>query len=538
MTVNIPDVNVVSGSIVVSNADYTLYCYPHGSTKGEDITYTKKMRLKPGFNFLLAVGKNNYFGYSQLSVESYVNPINCNIKLKKSTFGIEQYDSGQLHLTYSGFEQKPIVLLSSQSNEPISQKYDGWSISYPENEEITYSFDEYMTYNYEYANNIDVGIASCTVKSTHLENTTPKTLTFTIDRLSMLSTTIDGINTKYVLSGNALGSSSIPVEPTPVVKYNSKIFSANDGYVVSYLSNSWIGKASLTIEGVNNLCAYATREFDIVGNMKDANATYEDSIQFDGQDHKQIPSNVTLFNKALEKDVNYSISYPNIDFVSPGNKIFNLDGLESGFCFNTQEFIYIIFEYLEKCTITGIDKIYKYTGQEIKPIPNVQYEYLNKVTGKNVTMNLIENIDYELCYYDNPNYVNPNAGDMTSAGKKYVCVQGGLAPYWRSSSKYGIRFEYTVYDESYTVIEKHDNTIMVINNAILNRSDIGINDIDKSLKKVSIGRNVVKLENNIFANCKQLEEVDLSNCSSSLELSEGCFDGCVALNKIIFPGAI
>lgn len=88
------------------------------------------------------------------------------------------------------------------------------------------------------------------------------------------------------------------------------------------------------------------------------------------------------------------------------------------------------------------------------------------------------------------------------------------------------------------VTDINGNTTNYENITKLTRQSIGVTaDIDSQIKKVVVGNDVTEIDIGMFANFKELVEVDLQSCSAAVEVPEGCCEGCIKLTSFTFPMA-
>ena len=179
---------------------------------------------------------------------------------------------------------------------------------------------------------------------------------------------------------------------------------------------------------------------------------------------------------------------------------------------DSKDFTYQIFGNIDQVQFFGPRNSYKHTGQQIKPEIDVIFH----------GMILSQSLDYEISY--------PSL-DYTTVGEKTIQVIG-------KNSYRGIKsFTYRIYDsEQNTIAYRKDGTSFTVASNNLTRESFGIvGKKDSTLTKVVFGSNVTSLEKELFSHCTQLKNVNMRSCSSSVELPEGMFDGCIRLQNVVFP---
>ena len=217
----------------------------------------------------------------------------------------------------------------------------------------------------------------------------------------------------------------------------------------------------------------------------------------------------------LFKDVDYTVAYLQSDYVHPGQKSFTLTGIESRYVKGTKEFPYSLIGDIEEASVFGVRDFYTATGQDVKPKFDIIFHDLILVDGN----------DYNVTY--------PSL-DYSTPGRKTICVSGD--GYYKNS----IDIEYEVYskeDAVDTLVTRVDGTVQVVTASNLTREVIGIDEpSDRRITYVVVGSSVTSLQDGLFANLKQLRYADFRNVDPDLDLPDDCFDGCIRLKRVFWPG--
>ena len=109
-------------------------------------------------------------------------------------------------------------------------------------------------YTLTYANNINVGTATITIKGTG-NYTDTITTTFTISKRSISDATVS-VATNQTFTGN-------PITPKPTVKMGATMLKEHTDYTLTYASNIYVGTARVTVRGVGNYTGTKTVDFKI-----------------------------------------------------------------------------------------------------------------------------------------------------------------------------------------------------------------------------------------------------------------------------------
>lgn len=460
--------------------------------------FDKSITVSPGYNLIVIEALNDYCGQIDKVIEAYIDPS------KSKVNAIEDQ-------TYTGELIVPSIDLKS-NNESILQSYPAKTIYFPneDNYIIKKEFPEYVCYALEYSNNRDVGTACIHILPMHIgDGVASKDIYFQIVPYSIIGSKVSlvGIQTTAYYRGNAVEQDSI------TVKFNGKTLNRDIDYVVQYFGNDTLGHASFDIIGKGNFSGTISKTFSIYGSINDASIAAIPDFEYDGTALMPSSLDVVWYGHSLVEGIDYSIEYlSGSNFIRPGIKTGYINGIESAWMKDSKDFTYQIFGNIDQVQFFGPRNSYKHTGQQIKPEIDVIFH----------GMILSQSLDYEITY--------PSL-DYTTIGEKAIQVIG-------KNSYRGIKsFTYHIYDnEQNTIAYRKDGTSFAIASNNLTRESFGIvGKKDSTLTKVVFGSNVISLEKELFAHCTQLKNVNMRSCSSSVDLPEGMFDGCIRLQNVVFP---
>ncbi|MEY8332354.1 CAP domain-containing protein [Lachnospiraceae bacterium 47-T17] len=234
-------------------------------------------------------------------------------------------------------------------------------------------------YTVSYENNINVGRATVQVTGQGAYAGSTGTATFQIVTPTVANATITAIPDQ-VFTGN-------PVYPNITVYDNNRLLMQGVDYTVSYMNNTNMGMATVTITGMGVYTGTKTASFRITGpNLYSATI---DAIP----DQLYTGSNITpavtvrLNNLILVPNVDYYASYSNNRNVGTATVTITGRGSYSGSRTTTFR---IIDRNLSYATISNIPN-QRYTGSEVRPDVTV-------TLGGTV---LRQNVDYTLSYQNN-----------------------------------------------------------------------------------------------------------------------------------------
>lgn len=483
-----------TGEHVPSN-DYIVRCSARGFK--QDVS-DKSITVSPGYNLIVIEALNDYRGQIDKVIEAYIDPS------KSKVNAIEDQ-------TYTGELIVPHIDLKS-NNETILQSYPAKTIYFPNEDDciIKKEFPEYACYALEYSNNRDVGTACIHILPTHVgDGVASKDIYFQITPYSITGSkvSITGIQTIEYYRGHTVEQDGI------ILKFNGKTLNRDTDYIVQYFDNDKLGNASFDIIGKGNFSGTISKTFSIYGNINDATIAAIPDFEYDGTTLMPSSLDVVWYGHSLAEGTDYSIEYPSgSNFILPGIKTGHLYGIESAWMKDTKDFTYQIFGNIDQVQFFGQRNSYKHTGQQIKPEIDVIFH----------GMILSKSLDYEIAY--------PSL-DYTTVGEKTIQVIG-------KNSYRGIKsLTYRIYDsEQNTIAYRKDGTSFTVASNNLTRQSFGIaGKKDSTLTKVVFGSNVTSLEKELFSHCTQLKNVNMRSCSSSVELPEGMFDGCIRLQNVVFP---
>ncbi|MDR2865976.1 MAG: leucine-rich repeat domain-containing protein, partial [Methanomassiliicoccaceae archaeon] len=188
-----------------------------------------------------------------------------------------------------------------------------------------------------------------------------------------------------------------PIEPEPDVWYNGVKLVKDKDFTYAYGDNINVGEGTVTIDFIGNYSGSVTVKFNIIPLIMDGDdpllAIEEiDDYKYIGEQIKPEPD--VWYNKVLLlKDKDFTYAYGENLVVGPGTVIIVFEGNYSG----TATAVFNIIPGL----ITGDDPLLyikeiedqKYTGQQIKPEPEVRYDEPLLVKDKDFTYSYGENIN-------------------------------------------------------------------------------------------------------------------------------------------------
>ena len=160
-----------------------------------------------------------------------------------------------------------------------------------------------VDYTVSYDKNINAGTAEMTIEGQgNYTGTIVKT--FTIDKLDMSDFTVTGIEDK-VFNGHQ------QVQTITVSK--DDVVLTEDDYTVTYGGNVDAGTAGMLIEGQGNYTGTIQKTFTIAPlDLSDAVLTGIVAQTYNGKIQRQDKLVVTLVDKKLTKDVDYTVGYSNL----------------------------------------------------------------------------------------------------------------------------------------------------------------------------------------------------------------------------------
>lgn len=520
---------------------YELNIYP-------ELTY--KGKLEPTKNYIVALGSSTSswtfattpkkqrlpagIGYNLLILEGVSANYYVGIKAKTIELAVDPGSSGCsidpiLAQTYSGEEIKPDVVLRI-GKEQIQQTYPAKTISYPLSvaDSVNYesrflsAYDAYEAYTVSYEDNVDAGTAVVWVnpRKEHTKHTRLSSA-FTINPYSMSGQLVEVSG----VSGQVNYTGSKVTMPSLSVLFNGKRLLPDIDYNVSYQSNVDIGNASLVLSGIKNFSGTRSIQYKIVGDLskaivcdKQTGCLLADGKEYDYTGSIVLPQiDLYISQMKLVVGTHYSIMQPSSP-VLPGVYSIQMDSIPSGNCINSIAFQYKVIGDISNASISGASLLYSKTGQEIKPSIELT-RYGVKLTA---------GTDYSISY-PSIDYVNKGLKKIIFTG--IGCYRGS------------IEYEYSIYDNSTTLLVTNDNQYIQINDQTsLTRSALisALTAVDTSytidsIKVIVVGSSIATIENSLFANCVNLVEVDMSPCSRDVEVPESCFDGCTSLRSFKFP---
>lgn len=267
----------------------------------------------------------------------------------------------------------------------------------------TYGNDYKVVYGANTA--VGTGVGFVTIDATDSSNFTGvKTLYFDIVAKSIGSGssfatgfTMDAITTQ--------GYTGSPVTPTPAVRYKKSSSETialvlGTDYTLSYANNIEIGTASIIVTGIGNYQGSVTQTFAIKGSIEGAVVSgLESEYDYDGTAKTPVPTQVSIDDTILTKDVDYTLSYANN--VNLGEATLTIAGIGNygGSIIKT----FRIMGDMADATVSTIAN-QPFTGTAITPSVVVEWN------GKT----LVKDTDYTLSYENN---VNVGTATVVITGK-------------------------------------------------------------------------------------------------------------------------
>lgn len=187
--------------------------------------------------------------------------------------GINNYKgSVTKHFVISNPEQ---VLMSKVSIAKIpDQKYDDWLKDGDENVlvtpklNVTYKKNPLVAgkdYTVEYKNNSSIGTATAVIHGTGTTYAGSKSISFKIVGTNITSFKINGLDKNgYIYTGEVI-EPAITVDKTTIVKgiKNTTTLVKDKDYVISYLNNTNVGKATIVVTGVGSYTGQVKANYNI-----------------------------------------------------------------------------------------------------------------------------------------------------------------------------------------------------------------------------------------------------------------------------------
>lgn len=196
--------------------------------------------------------------------------------------------------------------------------------------------------------------------------------------------------------------------PAVVVTYNGKTLELAKDYSVAYSDNinvtTTAKKAKVVITGKGNYSGTVTKSFDITpAGIETAEvAGIPDEVEYTGNEIKLSGVTVTLNDKKLEENADYTIAYTDNKEVGTATVVITGAGSYSGTVSKT---FAIVSKDVANCQVDAIPG-QKYTGTEIKPLPVV----------KNGDVTLVLGTDYDVAYANNTNVTTTAEVIITGKG--------------------------------------------------------------------------------------------------------------------------
>lgn len=233
-------------------------------------------------------------------------------------------------------------------------------------------FSDILTENTEYkleysSDLVNVGTKNIQIKPGTLKTYEDKnTVSYKIVQADISEATVTGIESSYTFSKKPI------VIDTLEVKFSGSTLTKGTDYSCQYKNNVNVGKATITLKGINNFKNTIYKEFNIV-KADITTATVEGIVDYEytGEAIQQENLKVKLNGTLLEKDIDYQVQYSdNINVGKAKIKIIGINNLENQI---TNLEFNITKRSIASTTISGLDPIYEYEGKEIKPTFILKY---------------------------------------------------------------------------------------------------------------------------------------------------------------------
>ena len=335
-----PEITIIDGSkTLLLNTDYS-------------VSYLNN--INAGTATVQINGKGNYTG--TMTTSFIIVPLYINLE-------IDNIDSQ----IYTGCAIEPDIVVSAGSKILV----------------------EGTDYSVSYSNNTNVGTASVSVtaKGNYIGSAEQS---FTINARSIAFVTIDDINNCYYTGE--------PISPSVVVKDGTKVLSLGIDYTVSYMNNTNLGQAKVTIIGMGNYSGVRNTSFIIVANESDLTIENIPDQEYSGsliEPSVAVKCQGVLLTEGQDYTVsfsnNISVGLANVSVAGKGNYL----GTGSA-SFN------IVARSINEVSISEI-KDQTYTGSSITPEITI--------TDNKTVLQL--NVDYTVSYEKNVN-----------AGTAFVKING------------------------------------------------------------------------------------------------------------------
>ncbi len=177
-------------------------------------------------------------------------------------------------------------------------------------------------YNVTYANNINIGTATATIRAaSNSKYTGSASVTFSIAN-DVGDFIISGYAPTYTYTGNA-------ITPSVVVETGSGRLTQGTDYTISYSNNINAGKATITVKGVGRYSGTKTATFIIEAkNIQGCTTTEVEDRTYTGDAYTPTIT-VTDGNKVLTSGVDYTVTYTNN--TEPGTASILIQGMSNNY---------------------------------------------------------------------------------------------------------------------------------------------------------------------------------------------------------------
>lgn len=177
-------------------------------------------------------------------------------------------------------------------------------------------------YNVTYANNINIGTATATIRAaSNSKYTGSASVTFSIAN-DVGDFIISGYAPTYTYTGNA-------ITPSVVVETGSGRLTQGTDYTISYSNNINAGKATITVKGVGRYSGTKTATFIIEAKSIQGCTTTEVEDRTYTGDAYTPTITVTDGNKVLTSGVDYTVTYTNN--TEPGTASILIQGMSNNY---------------------------------------------------------------------------------------------------------------------------------------------------------------------------------------------------------------
>ncbi len=200
------------------------------------------------------------------------------------------------------FKVTPIAISKATVSSIVSATYTGNAITPAVTVKLgTKTLKKNTDYTVSYQNNTNAGTATIVVTGKGIYGGTAKK-TFTINPASILTATFYKIADKYY-TGSA-------IKPIPTIKFGESALKSGTDFTISYLYNTDIGKAKVTVKGKGNFTGSGSVYFSIIARPLSTASITVASATYNGSAQKPAVS-VKYGGFAFASGTDYTLTYKN-----------------------------------------------------------------------------------------------------------------------------------------------------------------------------------------------------------------------------------